>query len=129
MNCGGEGIGAGTRCWIGPVGDLIGGLGDAAGAQEGGPVGGVGAFVKRVAGFITQLNRVQRPAASSGEGIKFPGGIESARQGGPLKIVSTERQRPSLAGGAGAKADTSVVKAGEIIRKLKRCREVSAPRL
>ena len=104
-------------------------MGDAAGAQEGGPVGGVGAFAKRVAGFVAQLNRVQRPAANSGEGIKFLGGIENAGQGGPLKIGSTERQRPSLAGGAGAKADTFVVKAGEIIRKLKRCREVSTPRL
>ena len=52
MDGGGERVGPGGRSWIGPIGDLKGRLGDAAGAQEGSPVGGGVGFVKRVVGVI-----------------------------------------------------------------------------
>ena len=48
----GEGVGPGTWSWVGAIGDLKGGLGNAAGAEEGVPVGGARGFVKRVVCFI-----------------------------------------------------------------------------
>ena len=38
LNGGGKGVGPGPWSWIGPIGDLKGGLGDVAGAEEGGPI-------------------------------------------------------------------------------------------
>ena len=52
MEGGGEGVGPAALSWIGPIGDLEGGLGDAAGAEEGAPVGVAAGFVKCVACFI-----------------------------------------------------------------------------
>ena len=46
------GVGPAARSWIGPIGDLKGGLGDAARAEEGGPVRVDAIFVKAVACFV-----------------------------------------------------------------------------
>ena len=71
MDDGCEGVGPGARNWISPVGDLKGGLGDAAGAEEGIPVGVGRRFIKIVIGLIAEGNAGEPPSASGPIGIEL----------------------------------------------------------
>ena len=93
MDAGSKGVGPGTRSWIGPVGDLKGGLGDAAGAEEGGPVGVVGGFANGVIGPIAEPDTGEPPGAGCGIGIQLATGEGDAtefRAGDDSAVIEVE---------------------------------------
>ena len=57
-----------------PIDDFKGGLRDAAGAEEGGPVGIGVLFIKRVVGVVVKLEPAEPPGASRGMGIDWCSG-------------------------------------------------------
>ena len=62
-------------------------MGDAAGAEEGGPVGGGGVFGKGVVSVIAKVDAGESPGARGGIGIELAAGEGDAAEIGARDVI------------------------------------------